>query len=612
MKKLITRPIAFLLSVVLAAPTPTWANPSIIVSAESIHSVRFNQEALASLDVWQRLHGAIPPLHEIAESLSERDRQGVHLRYINSPVRGAADGLHAPLVSEQKPNNSPSGVGQRIAKAMNMDIYDQAGQLKTLDALREEFAAIIFPAARKMKDNSGLQDTVSKYASGIALIPLLAMLSAPVSRLGNESVLRMIDAAPGIQLDQISRHLNPENPEANKGYQGLMLEVLAQQGWISMNGQDATTQYALTEFGRKILGLAEKNQTVLKLAASSFEHSQNYYKMFRDNSQDTSQALDEYAELVRLSQAGWNLVSSQPDDSEAVEQLRFLLDGMIMCPTVIALGMPEKHLQDGQLVIVDSSFDEKIDAGGASPEPNAWINSPSYNKRFLSVAFALLASQKPLGGDRALGRFVEGNFQFTELGKNFFAKKGSFGVPGSYIRGSTQNTLRSMFFDAGNPDPIGIREHHNHVDQLVNAWGSHLANSVFQRKFLSVLLPLLEDGGVRGLSEMASAEGHHVTTLSMISAAWLKTVERVNGSESAQVPFVAVSSDYDRSLLPRQKAVFAELLAPVLKAGVFQSATLRSMEMRQSQMSMPNPWPSIFARPVYSRPILMATQYRLI
>ena len=154
------------------------------------------------------------------------------------------------------------------------------------------------------------------------------------------------------------------------------------------------------------------------------------------------------------------------------------------------------------------------------------------------------------------------------------SKKGGFGVPTSYVKGSQIENVEAMLFMPHHPFMDDVRKHHVHSDHPMNSWGTHLQHIQFLANLARILLPLVEQGAL-GASEMASGDGNIVATLSAAAVAWREVLVRYHeaGEEraeaarvAAQPPFVVVSSDFnDAELAPKQRHSVDELFGMLTK-----------------------------------------------
>jgi hypothetical protein len=465
--------------------------------------------------------------------------------------------------ARETPATTEDGYPNPLYVAEHMDLNTAEGPLKSPDQLMQDFIKQIIPQKSKKSNDEAIQQAVFYHINGLVLIPLLYQLSTHFSPVTGRSLLREIDRRPGITLQELAHAFNPGRTSENLGWKYKYLQVIALKGWLEMAGKDADTRYFLTPLGRKVLEIAEKNRKVLAVVAHAFERLSGYYRYFRKPTLNFSEgaALQDYHNLISLSGIRWIVGPPEGDAlaGQATQELRNEMDGVLVSPTLIALGIPD-YQKDGNLL--KEAHPAFFREGSPSIELPK-IKDP-FNIEFLESALGLLDTIHPF--EKRLGYWnrQKQTFTFTDDGMDFMRRRGSYGVPGSYILSYSPDKVKKMLFDPDQTDPAGIADY-QHFDPVVNGWGTALTHTTFMPDLLKQVLPLQ---GARAAAELGAGSGRIDVTVAAAEVGWLKIIRRY---EAAQNPaafqplnghrFAAICADITETAIQRSLDRLTRLFA---------------------------------------------------
>jgi hypothetical protein len=405
---------------------------------------------------------------------------------------------------------------QTVVDSMKNSRDSSNGQTPSLADLRREYIRRVIPRPKPKANDKAIGQVVARYVNGFGVVPLLLAFALPAKVTLSASPLSLIRRYPGISLLELNRRITPHDGENVMGNQEVYLRGFVDLHWMKIEGPDENPTYTLTPLGRQVLEVAESKsgRTALKEVGDAYEHFQHYYEYFRGSRLDEAEAaLAQYQRLIALSTKKgrrWGIPMYRGRE-EAVGELRSALDGAIVSPTIVALSLPEHQRSENLLKVIRHPFFEQ---GNPVIDPavvRGWVH-----REFLSAAFDLLSSQKPSG--MTLGVRNGDKFEFTEEGMDFMLRRGSFGVPESYVKGLQPRTMEDLILDTGNPDAAHVLTY-SHFDHLVNGWGAAMANGVFHPAILEVVLNLAENG-YRGLMEWAAGSGLIGLSMALALRGW--------------------------------------------------------------------------------------------
>lgn len=315
------------------------------------------------------------------------------------------------------------------------------------------------------KEKAELRATIFRHLDGIATAPTAYALR-------EKGVLEYLLAKKDISIAEAAAHF-----KANEGYLNVALRILASQGWLEStvdNGRNevryrtnanSAIAFELCPLYKDVVDLIRFSGRFhkRKFERAPFMMLEKIFRKYREN----------YA--IEL--------STDINTRRIQEQVLKHIEGMIIGPTIVALGMggmfhkyfmeasfkPEEFHEDAE------SFDKILDFFSFL----GWFEKKSHT------------------------------YRFTEKGLFFARRASAYGVTVSYI--PTFRNLDELIF--GNPEvlwdvPAGAPE--LHVDREMNVWGSGGAHATYFKKIDEIILDLFNkplDEQPKGIVDMGCGNG---------------------------------------------------------------------------------------------------------
>jgi hypothetical protein len=218
---------------------------------------------------------------------------------------------------------------------------------------------------------------IYQWANGISLIPTLhALFKQGTLDLLKNSALFLQDIAP----------------RKNWGIVWGAFHLLGLQGWIRIEGRDENSQFFLTDFGVAIVTVINKNAEVFDRVCNAIHHLRHYHQYIYEQNIEPA-VLNELHFLSELCLSNWHISSHCENHLRlrAEKQLISLLDGMLIAPLMVALGMPlYKRTTDGRITVEKTSFLSQFQHHVRQPYT---VMAEGYQAKILSTAVDLLCTK---------------------------------------------------------------------------------------------------------------------------------------------------------------------------------------------------------------------------
>lgn len=376
----------------------------------------------------------------------------------------------------------------------------------------------------------------SQWLNGLAVIPTLHALA----------ISGALDGVP-LRLDTESislKHVLGSMTDAGDGASqaGVLaaFRTLALQGWLWLDDQASESRVATTRSGAEILALAKQFPEALAYAASSLRDLGELHNVLYVVDSAETRALAERLEaLNRLSAKRWEITGLEGVNSRLIEQFRALLDGVLLCPTLVALAWgsqigkqsPLEHLQD-------ASTTARWEDMASDLNPAILVQCV----RTLEV--------------HGLVRMHDGRPVLTEQGILVSAEVANLGVITSYL--PLLSRLQEILVGAKSPfNPADD----THVDRAMNIWGSSgstvlravrgkIAEDVLGTLFDQ--LPL--DQQPAGIADMGCGDGRALAEMGEYVIASTR-----RGKELAHMPLYLLGADPSPVSRSKAQATLARL-----------------------------------------------------
>ncbi|MEC3979004.1 class I SAM-dependent methyltransferase [Amycolatopsis sp. H20-H5] len=175
--------------------------------------------------------------------------------------------------------------------------------------------------------------------NGLVVIPTLGMLAA-------RGVLDRLDVAPATVAELYGLATGKSDVDGACGALLGSLRVLGLHGWLRLTGTGVGTVAELTGDGRAAAGIERSHRPAFTLLLRTLPVLQALPVTLRVPDLGDGFAAGRLHELATLSRNGWGL-RAEAGDAHVVERLRTDLDGVLVSPLAVAMGMPEFRSGDG-------------------------------------------------------------------------------------------------------------------------------------------------------------------------------------------------------------------------------------------------------------------------
>ena len=370
-----------------------------------------------------------------------------------------------------------------------------------------------------MKHRSELRETIFRHLDGIVTAPTAFALH-------QKGVLHYLLEQREVSLEELVSTF-----KANDGYLNVALRVLCSQGWLEqqLDNEKDTVSYRLTDRGTLAFPMVPLYEEVVQLMKLSGKFHPRKFE--REPYQLWAKIADRYRDNYNLT------LSEEPEVRSVQEQVLKHIEGLLMGPTIVRLGM-------------NGMFHKYFMETRFSPEE---FHENHEDFRKILDLFAHLG----------WFRKVKDQYEYTDEGV-FFAKRGSaYGVTVSYI--PTFRHLDELIF--GNPKvlwdkPEGSAE--LHVDREMNVWGSGGAHSGYFGVIDEIIIELFNrpiDEQPKGILDMGCGNGAFLQHMFEVID---RQTER--GKVLDQYPLFLVGADYNQAALKvtRANLIKADIWAKVI------------------------------------------------
>ena len=322
-----------------------------------------------------------------------------------------------------------------------------------------------------------------------------------------------------------------EKFNANEGYLNVALRILCSQGWLEqhLNNETDSIEYSTNAKSE----IAFSHFEMYAEAAELLRISENYHPRLFE--------LEPFLKLERL-YTGYKdnfgiEMSSDPSTSEIQQQILKHIEGIIVGPTLVHLGMSGMFHK----YFMETRF-----------KAEEFHKDPENFERLLNILVEL-------------GWFEKSNdsFKFTDRGM-FFAKRASaYGVTVSYV--PTLRKLNELIF--GNPKFLkgtGPQGEEKHVDREMNVWGSGGAHSAYFKVVDEIIIdlfnkPLPEQP--KGILDMGCGNGAFLKHMYSVIEQ-----QTMRGTMLEDYPLLLIGVDFNEAALnvSKKNLIQAEIWAKII------------------------------------------------
>ena len=364
------------------------------------------------------------------------------------------------------------------------------------------------------QERAGLRSILFRHLDGYSIAPTIMGLK-------RHGVLGLFDSSQTVGLDRIVDHTG-----GSEGYLQVAMRLLCSQGWLvqSVNSRTDTIKYTITNRTQHAFQFADtyaEMVSYLPVAAAMDDY------LFGDLEVEPEQELISVVERQRLR---WDLAATGDPDVDVVQkQILLHLEGMLVGPILVALGMRGllDRYTENQRCIATGDFEG--------------------NEERLSAVLELFTD---------LGWVEQGarELKLSPKGLFYTRRASAYGVTVSYL--PMFQRVEELLF--GNPNvlwEIKPGEPEIHVNRAMNVWGSGGAHSTYFKKVDEIIVEIFSrpiEEQPLGIADMGCGNGAFLAHI--FDVIWEKS-ERGRMLDSH--PLFIVGSDFNQAALEVAKETLA-------------------------------------------------------
>lgn len=365
--------------------------------------------------------------------------------------------------------------------------------------------------------NAAYRNELFRHLDGIAIAPV-------AYELDSHGVLKYLLEVKSSGMDDLSSKF-----KANSGYLNVSLRLLASQGWLDYEVDNANKEITISTNERSEVAFAHAvhyREVVELMKFSAGFHPRKFQK----------EPFEVWNRIAKKFMDGYFQISENKDEQEIQQQILKHIEGILVGPSTVQLGMGGMFHK----YFMEMSF-----------SPSEYHQDPESFEHILDF-FA------------HLGWFEKKSktYKFTEKGL-FFAKRSSaYGVTVSYI--PTFRNLDELIF--GNPEILKVSEGEKEkgVDREMNVWGSGGAHVAYFEKVDDIIIDLFNkpiDEQPKGILDMGCGNGAFL--IHIFDVVFHKTRR---GKMLEEYPLFLVGADYNEAALKvtRENLINADVWAKVI------------------------------------------------
>ncbi len=361
-----------------------------------------------------------------------------------------------------------------------------------------------------MIDKKDLRNRLFRHLDGLAVAPIMAALH-------HKKILDYILLNQKVSLQELT-----ENYPVNEGYLNVGLRALCSQGFLNYHIDNASNSISFSTTPKTpfAFSLAHLYENVVQLLHFSGGLQAT---IFEGKTFDKLNALfDKYKTNYGIT------FSDNPVEKEVQEQLLLHIEGYLVGPTIVKLGMTGMFHK----YFMETSF-----------RPEEFHKQPEAFKKILDFL-------------TYLGWFTQnnGNYQFTESGLFFARRASAYGVTVSYL--PTFNRIEELIFGkASILREVAFGEDEIHVDREMNVWGSGGAHTAYFQVLDEIIIEIFNrpiEEQPKGVLDMGAGNGAFLQHI-------FEVIDRqtLRGKMLEEHPLFLVGADYNQAAL---KVIRANLI----------------------------------------------------
>ena len=373
------------------------------------------------------------------------------------------------------------------------------------------------------KEKSQLRGELFRYLDGLGCGP-------PIYVLHKRGVVAYLLKHKTATISELS-----ETFHANEGYLNVALRLMASQGWLIQDIDNATDtiRFTITQTTPYIERYARLYQPVFDLLVYSGKF---HARIFEKKPFDVwLKITEDYSESFGI------ILAEDPLERSVQEQVLKHVEGQLVGPSLVALGMSGMFHK----YFMEHSFKAEEFHADAS----------SFSALLDFFVFLGWFSKK------------KDNYQFTEKGLFFARRASAFGVTVSY-NPTFRHIEELLFGDSQSLWNVPAGEPEKHVDREMNVWGSGGAHSAYFKKVDDIIIdifnrPIHEQP--KGIVDMGCGNGAYLIHL-------FEVIEQrtTRGKVLDEHPLFLVGADFNEVALKvtRANLIQADIWAKVIHGDI--------------------------------------------
>ena len=300
------------------------------------------------------------------------------------------------------------------------------------------------------KEKKTYRSLLFRHIDGISLI-------GPISQLYKSSMVDFIIENDSFSIDDLNKI-----KKSNIGYLNITLHLLRCQGWLELNNDI----FCKTKNGEKALNLFHLYSDIYKHIDKLIDCNNSLFQLNSDN--------DYINDILTV-------IKKQFENKEidsTYNQIFHHLIGFIIGPILVSIGM-SKH------------YNEILASGKLSNIKN-YCNKNTYNQ--LNELFIYL-------------QWTE-NEEFTYQGEFYLKRASAYGVTTSYL--PAYSLMETILFGNVNPLWKKINNKEQHVNRVMNVWGSGGAHTTYFKKIDEIIIDIFNqpiEEQPLGIADMGCGDG---------------------------------------------------------------------------------------------------------
>ena len=322
-----------------------------------------------------------------------------------------------------------------------------------------------------------------RHIDGISLI-------GPISQLYKSNMVDFIISNDSFSINDLNKI-----KKCNLGYLNITLHLLRCQGWLKLNDD----LFQKTTTGEKAFNLLPLYNDIYKHVDKLIDCNSSLFQLNNDN-----EYINDILTVIKNQ-------FKQIETDSTHNQIFHHLTGLIIGPLLVSIGM-SKHYNE---VLVSRRLDTI----------KSYCNKNTYKQ--LNELFNYL-------------QWVE-NEKFTDQGEFYLKRASAYGVTTSYL--PIYSSMETILFGDVNPLWEKIDDKEQHVNRVMNVWGSGGAHTTYFKKIDEIIVDIFNQPIEKqplGIADMGCGDG--TLLIHLYDVVKNKTLR---GKQLSEYPLYIIGADFN-------------------------------------------------------------------